>query len=135
MKILRIIWASLVLTLLIYGVILMTLANAWGAPERSLEDILRSPFVLVLGVAGLASLTMAFVLPAGILRRNAAVPNIERTACVIQWALIESVAIYGVLASFILQDVRPFLGFAAVALAAFVMTFPTEEKLRRPSAL
>jgi hypothetical protein len=48
---------------------------------------------------------------------------------IIQWALIESVAIYGLVGSFLKQDLRPFYAAAAIALAAYIVTFPTEERL------
>ena len=121
----RIIWFAMVITLAIYGAILMTLNRTWEGVQRSPAEILHAPLVLPLAGAAIGTLVLAFVFPPVMRRRGIPV----RSSMIMQWTLIEAVAIYGLIASFLVQDLRPYYAGGAVALAAFLATFPTEDRM------
>ena len=120
----RIIWFAMVVTLAMYGVILAAMQRSWEITERTAAELLHAPLVLPLAAVALGTLVMAFVMPAVLRKRG--VPM--RTWMIVQWALIEAVAIYGLMASFLVRDLRPYYVAGAIALVAYIATFPTDER-------
>lgn len=143
-RITRVIWMALLVSVLIYGVVIWFVSQEWSATSGS-EEILGHPVLLPLAIAAIATLAMSFFIPTIMLRQGSpsrtpmspiselAVPDRVRTAFIIQWALLEAVAIYGLVASFLIQDLRPFLVFAGVAIVGLLLAFPSEGRIRGAS--
>lgn len=144
LRLLRIIWASLVVSVAIYGFLLLMTGRSWPAADRPVEELLQDPMVMVLAVGAIGALAMAFVMPRLIFRRgkpelrtpaspHAPVSPAVRPRFIVQWALMESVAILGLIGAFVIQDMRVFVPFGAAAALALLLAFPTEERVGRRS--
>ena len=59
------------------------------------------------------------------------VPNEIRVALIIRFAMLESVAIFGLVCAFIYHDARLFIPPAMLSLAGFLMAFPSESLIQR----
>lgn len=129
MPILKIIWVALLICVLIYGAVLWQIAVTWSETEpRSIEQLGANPFVLVLALMALISMAMAFTIPNLMMRGRELTPDVIRVRSIVQWALIETVAIYGLVGAFIVQDARVFVAFGSVAILGFLLTFPSSER-------
>lgn len=131
---LRMIWFSLVSAIVIYAVI----AFVVPAEHDAAGGGSTAPAILALQIAGAAVLLAAWFVPGALLRRSseeamrgaparpdgAAVPPKTSVALLVRWALLEAVAILGLLAAFIGQDSRFFVPFGVVALAGMLLAFP-----------
>lgn len=130
---LRIIWLALIVTVLIYGVVLWQIAVMREKTEpQSIEQLAANPIVLVLALMAVLSMVMAFTIPNMLVRGRELTPELIRVRSIVQWALIETVAIYGLVAGFIVQDARIFVAFASVAILGFLLTFPSAERMSNP---
>lgn len=128
MPVLRIIWMALLICVLIYGAVLWAIAGTWEKTEpRSMEQLAANPILLVLALTALISMVMAFTIPNMLMRGREPTPDVIRARSIVQWALIESVAIDGLVGAFIVQDARVFLAFASVAILGFLLRFPSAE--------
>lgn len=132
----RIIWFAMLVAVAIYGVV------AWIAPTRNLteavplEQRLADPFVLILMVLSVVMFGMSFLMGRLLLARRERPPVLS--VWIIQWASLESAAILGLVATFFTGDLRLFLGSAALSVVGFLMTMPSEQKMkdeRHPSSL
>lgn len=133
MPILKVIWVALVTCVLIYGAVLWQIAVTWGETEpQSIELLGANPYVLVLALIALISMAMAFTIPNVMMRGRELTPDVIRVRSIVQWALIETVAIYGLVAGFIVQDARVFVAFGSVAILGFLLTFPSAERSSNP---
>ena len=119
-----VIWAALLVSIAIYAGIIVMMSQTWE--PKTGNPLQANPIVLILGAAAVGSLLMAFVVPAQMLTEDKGFERI-RSAYVIRWALIESVAIYGVTGAFLTLDPRVFFVGGAVAVAAMLLAFPSEE--------
>ena len=120
-----VIWGALLASIAIYCGVVVMLSQSWEAPS---SDSTSNPIVLALAAAALGSLVVSFVIPARLLSVDRSESRV-RTAYVVRWALLESIAIYGIVAAMLTQDVRPFYGFAAVSVAAMLLAFPSSDNL------
>lgn len=128
-RILKILWGSLVASVLIYGILVFMISQIWVAVPRNIQSLMSNPILMALTVAAMASLVMAFLIfPAIHAKRRDQSVITMRQRFIVQWALIESVAIYGLVGTFLTQDPRVFVAFAIAAIAAFLLAFPTAER-------
>ena len=118
-----VIWGALLASIAIYCGLVVMLSQSWESPSG---DPTSNPVVLALAAAALGSLVVSFAIPARLLSVERSEGRV-RTAYVIRWALLESVAIYGLLAAMLTRDVRIFYAFGAVAVAGMLLAFPSEE--------
>lgn len=133
MPILKIIWVALILCVLIYAALLWQMTIAWGETEpRSIEQLAANPFVLVLALMALISMAMAFTIPNLMMRGSARTSDVIRVRSIVQWALVETVAIYGLVGAIVVQDARVFIAFGSVAILGFLLTFPSAERTSNP---
>lgn len=133
MPVLKIIWMSLLFCVAIYGGILWQLSTMWEKTEpRSLEELAASPVVLALSVAALTSIVLAFSIPNMLMQGRPLTPEVLRARSIVRWALIESVAIYGLLGAFVMQDLRVFIALGGVAILGFLLSFPSDERTLTP---
>lgn len=114
---LKIIWFALTMSIVLYGVIAFMIVPR---SDQSFDALFANPIILVLHLAGLAMFAISFVVPANMLKRS----NNVRMAMIMRWAMIESSAVFGLLAAFIGQDVRLFLPLGALAIAGMLLAFP-----------
>jgi F0F1-type ATP synthase membrane subunit c/vacuolar-type H+-ATPase subunit K len=123
---LRIIWASLAFCVLLYGAIIMMLSPNWPPPQSDMQPLMSNPILIALGFAALGSLVLAFVILPRLPLQASNPDNAQRQRSIVRWALIESVAIYGLVGSFLMQDIRVFALFGLVSIVGFVATFPRD---------
>jgi hypothetical protein len=139
----RLIWVALVLCVLIYGVIAAMVTGETDSPVASADDLFLDPAVLVLAMVAVADFLFALLVPKFLFRSvgtgvaTPLSPSAELTLSqrllgifVVQWALMESVAIFGLVAAFLFQDLRLFVAFGALSILGLVLTFPGEGRIR-----
>jgi len=118
---LRIIWTAIFLSTFVYAVI------AWSSLHngyvRDFGQELRQP--MVLGLYGLCVVeTIAAFVIGGLVMRSRG----YRIGFIVRLALIESGCIVGLLAAFLLQDWRLYLGPWALGVLAFLRALPERER-------
>lgn len=124
-------WFALLMSIVIY----LFLAWFTVAPKTtgSLEDALGNPVVLLLWGAAVLAFLGGFAIKGFFAPREpefpqATVSTTPRPAVapwrIMQWAIFESAAIFGLIAAFISQVWTAVLPPVALAIAGFVMTFP-----------
>ncbi len=129
-RILKIIWGALVISVMIYGLIVFMMSRVWAAVPKEWQELTSNPILIALAIAAMATLVMAFLIfPALQARRSDQSIAALRQRFIVQWSLIESVAVYGVVGTFMTQDPRVFAVFVTVAIAAFLLAFPTAERM------
>lgn len=120
-------WASMVLAVVIYAALVFFLVPV---PEDSGPmDWAANPIALGLHVAAFGTFMTTFVLPTVLtrLRPSELSGGVSGAGWIIRWALLESVAIFGLLAAFLVKDARAFLILGLLSLAGFVITYPRAE--------
>ncbi|HEY0592330.1 MAG TPA: hypothetical protein VGF40_11225 [Thermoanaerobaculia bacterium] len=139
---LRIIWGSLLMSIAIYGVVAAVVAKTMTA---TVAGGAANPIVLVLGVAALVMAVMAIFVPRAAMRRGGerapiappdpsappSVPPNVFTALIIRWAMLEAVAILGLVAALIIADPRAFIPLGAVAIAGMLLSYPGDSVAAR----
>lgn len=143
-RLVRIIWLAIFASILIYALItFMTLRQPSPAP---FESAFSNPLVLGFHLAGVGLFFAAFVVSSVVLRDGAtpspsytpvASPetvNVTvrmRKGLIARWALIESVAIFGLVVAFMSQDARLFLPLFALSVAGMLASYPSDSMLRK----
>jgi hypothetical protein len=115
---LRVIFFAILLSTVIYAVIVWA-TTFQRVAAQSLEDELQSPITLGLYGAGLVMYIMAFVIPTRIPRRSA--------RYIARWAMLESIAIFGLIDALLFGDWRLYLPPWIIALIGFSRAFPHGE--------
>jgi uncharacterized membrane protein len=115
---LRVIFFAIVVSTVVYAIVVWA-ATYQRVDALSLEDELRSP--ITLGIYGAAAVMyiMAFVIPTRIARRSA--------RYIVRWAMLESVAIAGLIVALIFNDWRLYLPPWIIALIGFSRAYPHRE--------
>ena len=109
----RLIWFALVFSTFLYGV--LAYATERNYRLQPIELMLRRPFVIAAYVIGIALFFLA-------LRMS--------QRFVAQLALLDAVAIMGLLAAMLLRDWRIYLPAWGLALIGFVRVYPGEDAAR-----
>ena len=104
----------------LYGVIAYVMAPVG---EQPFDAAFSNPIILALRIAGIGMFAMSFILSSILMKRSANV----RGAMLIRWAMIESAAVFGLLAAFIGNDVRLFIPLGARAIAGMLIAYPKRE--------
>lgn len=140
-RLMRIIWMAMVISVLIYGFITWTLTRR-GEPRPPVEETIQQPTVQVLYGLGVMMFILSSVLPRMVLRGKddgrqrgkapgSGVPNEIRVALIIRFAMLESVAIFGLICAFMYNDGRLFFPPAMLSLVGFLMAMPSESLFQR----
>lgn len=117
-----VIWFGIVMSTVIY----LVMAVALGGETGDFDESVRSSYVPVLyGLALLAFIAGWLVVPR-VVKSNA------RTRMVATMAVFEACAIFGLIAAFLTQDWRLYLGPWALALFGFIREFPRGETTTGP---
>jgi hypothetical protein len=109
----RVVWVALFVATCIYGVIDYVVIGPL-VHLQSFEQEIRSP--IVIGLYGAAVMTFFGALALG--------ASTRREIFIARLALFESVAIFGLVASFVTNDWRLFFPAWALAALGFVQTLP-----------
>jgi F0F1-type ATP synthase membrane subunit c/vacuolar-type H+-ATPase subunit K len=120
LKIERIIWAALLVSIAIYGHVAFLVGRKNAG--RPFGDELRDPRVMILYALCALTFPIAFVMRAWLRERGAP----RRLYNIIGWALFESITIYGLVPALILSDWRLIAAPAALSISGFILTFPSE---------
>ncbi|HEU5060983.1 MAG TPA: hypothetical protein VFU21_30845, partial [Kofleriaceae bacterium] len=140
---LRIVHAAMILSLAVYGMVLLlvTRAGPAGEPVPDAEIELRAPrgeppgevFTVVLGLAAAVTIAAIFLIRARWNRARSS--RVEYfTLCILLWALAESIAIYGLVLGILHHALLPFVPFALVSLLVMVILAPRRSQIARVAA-
>jgi len=140
-RLMRIIWMAMVISVLIYGFIAWTFTRG-GEPKPPVEETIQHSTVQVLYGLGVLMFILSSVLPRMVLRGRGVglhharphasiVPNEIRLALIIRFAMLESVAIFGLVCAFMFNDGRLFIPLAMLSLVGFLMALPSESLFQR----
>jgi hypothetical protein len=107
----KVVYFALIFSTFIYGIVVWFLfANK--EPSGTLQQELHRTDVLALLFMALAALIVSLRFPADITR----------------WAIVESVCIWGLVATFLTHDWRLFAGGWALSLIGYALAFPSPEE-------
>lgn len=115
----RIIWFALLISVLIYGFVVWFVV---GPSAVDLKVELLQPFMLVVYAVAIVTYVAAFVFSGTLARRGT--PG--ETTLIVKLAMLEAVAIYGLLGAFLAHDARLFVPTAALSLVGMLRSFPLE---------
>jgi hypothetical protein len=121
LRIQRIIYAALLITLAIYFILVWILGQQNAS--RSFQEALRLPIVVPLYVIGVVTFAMAFFMRARLHERGAP----PRMRNIVFWALLESIGIYGLVVAFVYQDWRLMVPPLMLSILGFAVSFPQQE--------
>lgn len=139
-RLMRMIWVAMVISVLLYGFIAWTLTRG-GDLRPPVEETIQLPTVQVLYGLAVMMFILSSVLPRIVLRGrgdelhhekpHTSVPNEIRLALILRFAMLESVAIFGLVCAFMFSDGRLFIPPAMLSLVGFLMAFPSESLFQR----
>ena len=115
----RIIWFALLASVLIYGFLIWFVV---GPSAVDLKVELLQPFMLIVYGIALVTYVAAFLFSGALARRG--LPR--QTTLIVKLAMLEAVAIYGLVGGFLARDARLFVPTAALALVGMLRSFPLE---------
>lgn len=140
-RLMRIIWMAMVISVLIYGFTAWTITRG-GEPKPPVEETIQHSTVQVLYGLGVMMFILSSVVPRMVLRGRDdgrqprrtlgyGVPNEIRVALIIRFAMLELVAIFGLISAFMFKDGRLFIPLAMLSLVGFLMALPSESLFQR----
>ncbi len=140
---LRIVHAAMMVSIAIYGMVLLVVTRAGpaGEPVPAAEIELSAPrgeppgpiFTYVLALAAAVTVAGIFLIRA---RWNRArTSRLEYfTLCILLWAMAESISVYGLVLGFLHHALFPFVPFAAASILVMVILAPRRSHLGRVAA-
>jgi hypothetical protein len=110
-KNLLVVWLAITFAVVIYGVV------AWMVVGPKSTGPIRwtDPIILVLHVAGIATTIAAFLVPIS-----------EPKRYILRWALLDSTAIFGLIAAFLGSHWQLVIPLGLVALAGLLLSHPSQ---------
>ena len=114
----RIIWLAIASSTILYAVAAYLVV---GESETSLGNLLKQPIVIASYAAGVMMLFAAPVIAGSVGRKN------RDAGLVVMLALYESIAIFGLLAAFLVHDWRVYPPAWAIAAIGFLRSYPSNE--------
>lgn len=150
---LRIVHAAMMASIAVYGLVLLTVTRSGpaGEPVPASEIELSAPrgeppgpmFTIALAVvAALTAAAVLFIRARALPRRrrpglyheaSPAPPRRLRleyfTLCVLTWAMVESIAVYGLVLGFLHHAILPFVPFAAASLLLMLVLSPRKRHI------
>ena len=119
----RIIWFAIFMSTVIYLVVIKSVApDAVGDYDAMAS---KPPVAMLYGIALIVFLFTWFVAPRVFAGKDA------RQRLIVQLALFEACAVFGLLAGFLVRDWRVYLAPWALAIAGFIRVFPRETEADR----
>lgn len=118
LRLMRVIWAALLFSMVIYAVICFIVAQPTGVP---FAQHFHDSSIVILYVMTVVSFVLGNFAP--VFQRNA----LPRVRMIVSLAIFESCAIYGLMAAFLHHDYRLYLAPWAIAVIGFLRMFPTAE--------
>ena len=118
---LRIIWLAFLTAPLIYALVLVLV----GQVVTDIEPELLQWLTIFLGVFAFCEILVVFLvrqLIVGITREN------YQSYCIVRWALLESIAIFGLILRFLGGSVAAAAAFVGLSLALIAITGPKEDE-------
>ena len=118
-RVLRIVWAAIVISTILYAAIAYFTLHGYGR----LDLKIKQPIVLGLYGAAIVMYFAAFLVSANVAPTNA------RQAFIVRLALLESVCVFGLVAAFLQHDWRLFLPTWVLSMFGFARSWPADEAL------
>lgn len=137
---LKMIWFAMVTSVLVYGILIFLVA-----PVDADDELILDTMTIVLAFAAVVMAISALVLPRLIAKSSVPEsdgPEIPQPvsafavaprlipAFTVRYAMLEAVAILGLVLAFLQGDYRYFAPFAAVSLLGLFLAYPSEESVR-----
>jgi hypothetical protein len=122
---LRIIWAAIVMSTVVYFVILWT-AMRDRPFTRPLEQSLRDPRTIEAYAIAVVLYFMAFIVSGGVERRGGRGMENMRRAAIMRFAILEGVCVIGLVVAFLESDWRLYLPTFVLAFIGFARSLPRE---------
>lgn len=113
----RVIWAGLLVSVFLYAFVIWYVI---GPSAVDLKIELLQPFMLVVYAVAIVTYVAAFVFSGALARRGLK----AETTLSVKMAMLEAVAIYGLIGGFLARDARLFVPTAALALVGMLRSFP-----------
>ena len=117
----RAIWFALLASTFVYAFVAW---QAIGTPPVALQREVLQPFMVVIYAVALVTYVAAFVASGALARRGAP----RQTALIVRMAMLEAVAIFGLVAAFAARDARLFVPTWALALVGMLRSFPLQDR-------
>jgi hypothetical protein len=119
------IWGALLLSLGTYAYVLFTLSKQWESPFDFTQHEFFYPLLGVSFIIALVSYFLPNLMEKNI-RSNKPEDILKKllTVNIIRWALVESIAVFGFVLSFLCQSMDAFLYFLIPSLCLFIIYRP-----------
>ena len=121
----RVVWGALLFSQLVYLVVALVIADP--SPE-AIEEMANNPMPMILFGIGLAEIGLAiFVIP-NIIKPPENPTHVSQllTSRIVQWAIVESAIILGLVNAFQGGTDTVIIGLFVVAVLAMLKTFPSD---------
>lgn len=118
---LPIIFAALLVSTVIYAV--LGFVGTRGGSGLPLSELFRRPLVVPLYACAAGSYSLAFLI-SGIVQKSGKPP---RVVYITRWALLESIVIFGLIATIISHDVRVLIAPWLLSLIGFAQSYPSAD--------
>ena len=121
----RIVWGALLFSQLVYLVVALVIADP--SPE-AVEEMANNPMPMIFFGIGLVEIGLAVFLIPNIIKPPENPTNVSQlfTTRIVQWAIVESAIILGLLNAFQGGTNTVIIGLFVVAVLAMLKTFPSD---------
>ena len=133
---LRILWAGMFISQIIFGYVLDTTIKQAGPNTAEVNP----QFLTIFGLLGALAYITAIILPKGLIKAakqnltpSASLEEILKVytpAFIVRLALFEACTLFGFGLAFLHKDPSLFMPFVTLSMFGFFMNFPKEEKIR-----
>ena len=121
----RVVWGALLFSQLVYLVVALVIADP--SPE-AVEEMANNPMPMIFFGIGLVEIGLAVFLIPNIIKPPENPTNVSQllTSRIVQWAIVESAIILGLVNAFQGGSNTVIIGLFVVSVLAMLKTFPTD---------
>ena len=121
----RVVWGTLLFSQLVYLVVALVIADP--SPE-AVEEMANNPMPMIFFGIGLVEIGLAVFLIPNIIKPPENPTNVSQllTSRIVQWAIVESAIILGLVNAFQGGSNTVIIGLFVVSVLAMLKTFPTD---------
>ncbi|HVR42334.1 MAG TPA: hypothetical protein VMS56_02715 [Thermoanaerobaculia bacterium] len=116
-----IVWGAMVLSVVFYAFLAWLIVPA--REDADPASWIANPVVVALHLVGFSALLASSIVP-GLMARRLSGEAAARQAWIVRWALLESIAIFGLVLALFLRDARAFLLLGFLSLAGLALAYP-----------
>ena len=129
----KIIWFALLMSIAVYVFLAFVVAGQEEELRKSFWEAFELPIVQILYVLAAMTTFAAFFVPNLVRPKRPAQGSLAplMPMMIVQWALLEAMTIFGLVAAFISHAPEVIVPAVVVTLAGFFLTFPSDDRLAR----